>query len=104
MADSNSAEDDEERRQKRINSIVEQQARIDANLESVAQRLDRLTRRDGVKEGQDQLTADVTALVGGVQVFRREVRSVIDNLIIVNEVRRNLAQMTSTRVSNVEKK
>ena len=35
MADRNSAEDDEKRRQNRFDALVEQQARIDAKLERV---------------------------------------------------------------------
>jgi hypothetical protein len=105
MADSNSAEDDEKRRQNQINFIVEQQARIDANLESVTLRLDQLTERDEVlTERQDQLTAGVAALVAGVEVFRDEVRYAIDNLIIANEVTRDLTQQTSRRVSDLENK
>ena len=105
MADSNSAEDNEQKRQNQIDFIVERQARIDANLESVTLRLGQLTEQDKVlAERQYHLTADVAALVAGVEVFKDEVRYAIDNLIIANEVTRDLAQQTSRRVSDLEKK
>lgn len=61
-------EDDERRMKNRMEFIVEQQARIDLNLEA--------------------LTANVNA-------FTVEVREAINNLIIANEVTRDLAQQTA---------
>ena len=104
MADSNPAEDDEKRRQNRIDLIVEQQARIDVKLESVAQRLQRLTERDEAHTDlQGELTSDVAALVEGMEHFRKQVRSALGNLVNVNEVTREMKQQISRRPPDPEK-
>ena len=55
------------------------------------------------------LTADVSSLVHGVEDFKDEVRVAIQNLIVANEVTRDLAErvarlsiQTSQRVSDLE--
>ena len=94
MADNNNPtngeQDEEKRRKNQMSFIVEQQARIDANLASITERLDRLTQN--------------------VDVFVVETREAINNLIIANEGTRELAQQaaqlavqTSRRVSDLEK-
>ena len=93
MADNNPTngdQDEDKRRKNQMSFIVEQQARIDANLESITERLDRLTQN--------------------VDVFVVETREAINNLIIANEGTRELAQQvarlavqTSQRVSDLEK-
>ena len=86
----NGDQDEDKRRKNQMSFIVEQQARIDANLESITERLDRLTQN--------------------VDVFVVETREAINNLIIANEGTRDLAQQvarlavqTSGRVSDLEK-
>ena len=104
MADGNPAED-EKRRQNRIDLIAERHARIDAKLESVTQRLQRLTERDEVNTHlQDELAPDVAALVEGMEHFRNQARSALGNLINVNEVTRKMKQEISRRPPDPKKK
>ena len=103
-------EDKDKRVTNRMDFIVEQQARIDASLELVGERLNQLAARDGVLSGrQDNLTADVASLVHGVEVFKEDVRGAIQNLIVANEVTRDLAEQvarlaiqTSQRVADLD--
>ena len=89
MATDNPADNEDKRRQNQINFIVEQQARIDANLESVTERLDRLAEQHTLSsERPDRLTDNVNAFVG-------ETREAIENLIVANEVTRDLAQQVA---------
>ena len=105
MANDNPTDNEDKRRQNQINFIVEQQARIDATLERITERLDRLAERDALaNERLDRLTQNVDAFVG-------ETREAISNLIVANEGTRELAQQvarlavqTSRRVSDLETK
>ena len=113
MADTNNppnGEQHEERlRKHRMEFIVEQQARIDANLESITARLDRLTLNVDafVVETRDA----INHLTLNVDAFLVETRDAINNLIITNEGTRELAQQvaqlavqTSRRVSDLEER
>jgi hypothetical protein len=92
--------------------MVAQQARIDASLELVGERLNQLAARDGALSArQETLSAQVASLVQGVEDFKDEVRGAIQNLIVANEVTRDLAEQvarlaipiqTSQRVSHLE--
>ena len=112
MADPQDAnpEPEDKRQTNRMDFIVEQQARIDASLELVGERLNQLAARDAALSGhQEKLAADVASLVHGVEGFKDEVRVAIQNLIVANEVTRDLAEQvarlsiqTSQRVSDLE--
>ena len=126
MADPQDAnpEPEDKRQTNRMDFIVEQQARIDASLELVGERLNQLAARDAALSGRhekltadvdhltadvEHLTADVSSLVHGVEDFKDEVRVAIQNLIVANEVTRDLAErvarlsiQTSQRVSDLE--
>ena len=110
-------EDKDKREANRMDFIVEQQARIDASLELVGERLNQLAARDGVLSGRqdnltadvENLTADVASLVHGVEDFKNDVRGAIQNLIVANEVTRDLSEQvarlaiqTSQRVADLE--
>ena len=117
-------EDKDKREANRMDFIVEQQARIDASLELVGERLNQLAARDAVLSRRQEnltaqvenlttdvenLTADVASLVHGVEDFKDEVRGAIQNLIVANEVTRDLAEQvarlaiqTSQRVADLE--
>ena len=95
MADTDNPPDGEQNEDRlgehQMEFIVEQQARIDVNLESITERLDRLTLN--------------------VDAFVVETRDAINNLIIANEGTRELAQQvarlavqTSRRVSDLEER
>jgi len=126
MADPQDAnpEPEDKRQTNRMDFIVEQQARIDASLELVGERLNQLAARDAVLSRRQEnltaqvenlttdvenLTADVASLVHGVEDFKDEVRGAIQNLIVANEVTRDLAEQvarlaiqTSQRVADLE--
>ena len=116
MANDNPADDEDKRRQNQINFMVEQQARIDANLESVTERLDRLADQQALTSARlDRLTENVNVFVGETrQAFNNligETREGFNNLIVANEGTRELAQQvarlaveTSRRVTELEKK
>ena len=110
-------EPEDKRQTNRMDFIVEQQARIDASLELVGERLNQLAARDAALFGRQEnltaqvenLTTDMASLVHGVDGFKDEVRAAIQNLIVANEVTRDLAEQvarlaiqTSQRVSNLE--
>ena len=69
-----------------------------------------LAKGDGALSArQDNLTADVASLVHGVEDFKNDVRGAIQNLIVANEVTRDLAEQvarlaiqTSQRVADLE--
>jgi len=78
MADNNPPDGEQaedKRRKNQMNFIVEQQARIDSNLESITERLDRLTQN--------------------VDAFVVETWEAVNNLIIANEGTRELAQQVA---------
>jgi len=121
---------EEKRRKHQMEFIVEQQARIDANMESVSLRLDSLSRNveefvaetreafdnlnrtvDDLVHTVDDLVHTVDDLVHSVDGFVVETREAIGNLIIANEVTRDLTEQvarlaiqTSHRVSELEGK
>ena len=114
---------EEKRRKHQMEFIVEQQARIDANMESVSLRLDSLSRNveefvaetreafDNLNRTVDDLVHTVDDLVHSVDGFVVETREAIGNLIIANEVTRDLTEQvarlaiqTSHRVSELEGK
>ena len=50
--------------------------------------------------GQDNLTADVASLVHGVEDFKDDVRVAIQNLIVANEVTRDLSERVAACHTN----
>ena len=120
-------EKEEKRRKHQMEFIVEQQARIDANMESISLRLDNLARNvdefvGQTREASNNLSWNVGEFVAETQEafnnfnrtvdgFAVETREAIGNLIIANEVTRDLTQQvarlaikTSHRVSELEGK
>ena len=105
----NGEQNEDRLRKNQMEFIVEQQARIDANLESITERLDRLTENVDAfvvetRDAINNLTLNVDASVV-------ETRDAMNNLIIANEGTRELAQQvarlarqTSRRVSDLEEK
>ena len=123
----NGGQNDEKRRKHQMEFIVEQQARIDANMESISLRLDNLSRNVGefvleTREAGNNLSRNLGEFVAGtreafndlnrnVDGFVVETREAIGNLIIANEVTRDLTEQvarlaiqTSQRVSELEGK
>jgi hypothetical protein len=84
-------EDEQQRMRNKMDFIVEQQARIDANLE--------------------RLTETVEQQARTINLFVSETRGAISNLILANEVTRDLAEQTarlamatSKRVTDLEQR
>lgn len=94
-----------EETERRIEFIIEQQARFSTDIEQLKEVQAKQT------ENVDKLTADVQLLAQTVEANRVDIREAINNLIIANEVTRDLAEKAaslainnSQRITNLEGK
>ena len=86
--------------QRQMDFIIEQQARFSADIEELKEvqkqqtaNLDRLTTDvQALTTDVQSLTTDVQALTQIVEVNHEDTREAFNNLIIANEVTRNLAE------------
>jgi len=94
-----------EEMERRIEFIIEQQARFSTDIEQLKEVQAKQT------ENVDKLTADVQLLAQTVEANRVDMREAINNLIIANEVTRDLAEKAASlainnrqRITNLEGK
>ncbi|HYP25379.1 MAG TPA: hypothetical protein VE262_01560 [Blastocatellia bacterium] len=105
--------------QRRMDFIVEQQAKFSVDIELLTEAIGELRESVGemresigeLTEGQKSLTRDVRDLTGVVNILQSEMREGFNNLIVANEVTRKLCEEvahlainTSRRVSRLEER
>ena len=82
---------DQQQIENTIQFLVENQAKFHSDLELM-------------KEAQQQTTAQIQALTGNVEAMRQEMREAFDNLIVGNEVTRNLAEQIGKLTVNISQR
>jgi len=98
--------------QRQMDFIIEQQARFSADIEELkevqkkqAANLDRLTTDvQSLTTDVQSLTQSVTVMQSEMEANREEAREAFNNLIIANEVTRNLAENVAKLVIALSQK
>jgi hypothetical protein len=94
---------DQEQIENTIQFLVDNQAKFHSDLELLKENV------QGIAKNQERTGQQIQALTANVEAMRLEMREAFDNLIIANEVTRNLAEQigklavsTSQRVTKLE--
>src|SRR5687767_6688597 len=108
---------DQQQMENTIQFLVENQSRFHSDLELLKENVETIAENQkrtdeqirALTQSQQALNERVDDIVGVVDVMRLELRESFDNLIVANEVTRNLAEQigklavnTSQRVSKLE--
>jgi hypothetical protein len=96
---------DQEQIENTIQFLVDNQAKFHSDLELMKEAQQRTGEQiQALVESQQALTERVDDVVGAVDVMRLELRESFENLIVANEVTRNLAEQIGKLVVNVSQR